>query len=65
MPAAAQALLYPDYDKLIVPLLLKVAFPTRGSSELTGFCGWMPQGRVHKDTTVWSTILAPERRLPT
>lgn len=51
----AQTLLYPEHDKLIVLLLLKAAFPSRGSPELTGFCGWIPQGRAHKDTTVWDT----------
>lgn len=29
----------------------------RGPSEPTGFCGRMPQGRVHKDTTVWGTVV--------
>lgn len=57
----AQTLLYPEHDKLIVLLLLKAAFPSRGSPELTGFCGWIPQGRAHKDTTsrilVWSSSL--------
>lgn len=51
----AQTLLCPEHDKLIVLLLLKAAFPSRGSPELTGFCGRIPQGRAHKDTTVWDT----------
>ena len=51
----AQTLLYPEHDKLIVPLLLQAAFLSRGSPEVTGFCGWIPQGRAHKDATVWAT----------
>lgn len=51
----AQTLLYPEHDKLIAPLLLQAAFPSRGSSEVTAFCGWIPQGRAHKDVTVWGT----------
>lgn len=31
-----------------------------GGSEPTGFCGQMSQGRVHKDTTVWGTVLAQQ-----
>lgn len=51
----AQTLLIPEHDKLIVPLLLKAAFPSRDNPEVTGFCGPIPQGRAHKDTTVWAT----------
>lgn len=61
----AQTLLYPEMTSSIVPLLLRAAFPSRGRSELTGFCGWIPRAELTKTRLSGTPVLPEQSRIPT